>query len=82
MIHVCSLAALPATVEATGARHILTVMANVAQVVRPASVLETNHLRIQMDDINEPGRRIRRAVPGHVEQALAFIRNGTAPRRW
>jgi predicted protein tyrosine phosphatase len=74
MIHVCSLAALPATVEATGARHILTVMANVAQVVRPPSVLETNHLRIQMDDINEPADGFVAPSPAHVEQALVFIR--------
>ena len=53
MIHVCSLAALPDTVKATGASHILTVMANVAQVQRPQSVLEANHLRVQMDDITE-----------------------------
>ena len=45
MLHVCSLAALPETVRATGASHILTVMANVDQVQRPASVLEANHLR-------------------------------------
>ena len=31
MIHVCSLAALPSTVQATGASHVLTVMANVAR---------------------------------------------------
>ena len=47
MIHVCSLAALPETVKATGASHILTVMANVDQVQRPASVLEANHLRVR-----------------------------------
>ena len=41
MIHVCSLAALPDTVKATGASHILTVMANVDQVQRPASVLRS-----------------------------------------
>jgi len=74
MIHVCSLAALPATVEATGAQHILTVMANVGQVVRPASVLEANHLRIQMDDINEPADGFTAPSHAHVEQALAFIR--------
>src|SRR5258708_7734431 len=33
MIHVCSLAALPDTVKATGASHVLTVMANVDQVL-------------------------------------------------
>ena len=53
MIHVCSLAALPDTVKATGASHVLTVMANVAQVQRPESVLEANHLKVQMDDITE-----------------------------
>jgi predicted protein tyrosine phosphatase len=81
MIHVCSLAALPATVEATGAQHILTVMANVNQVVRPASVLEANHLRIQMDDINEPADGFVAPSHAHVEQALAFIRkwDRTAP---
>ena len=74
MIHVCSLAALPATVAATGAQHILTVMANVSQVERPASVLEANHLRIQMDDINEPAMGFTAPSYDHVEQALAFIR--------
>ena len=53
MIHVCSLAALPGTVKATGASHVLTVMANVNQVRRPESVLEANHLRVSMDDITE-----------------------------
>ncbi|MBN9585202.1 MAG: protein tyrosine phosphatase [Afipia sp. 62-7] len=74
MIHVCSLAALPATVETTGARHVLTVMANVAQVMRPESILEANHLRIQMDDINEPASGFTAPSRDHVEQALAFIR--------
>lgn len=74
MIHVCSLAALPATVEATGASHILTVMANVGQVVRPASVREENHLRISMDDINEPADGFVAPSGEHVERALAFVR--------
>lgn len=81
MIHVCSLAALHPTVEATGARHVLTVMANVGQVVRPTSILEANHLRISMDDINEPADGFVAPSREHVEQALAFIRqwDRTAP---
>jgi predicted protein tyrosine phosphatase len=81
MLHVCSLAALPATVETTGARHILTVMANVGQVVRPAPVPEANHLRIQMDDINAPADGFVAPTLAHVEQALDFIRkwDRTAP---
>lgn len=74
MIHVCSLAALPATVEATGARHILTVMGNVSKVTRPASVLEANHLLISMDDITEPAEGFVVPSESHITQALTFIR--------
>ena len=74
MIHVCSLAALPDTVKATGASHVLTVMANVAQVQRPASVLEANHLRVQMDDITEQMDGFLAPSDAHVEQVLNFVR--------
>ena len=74
MIHVCSLADLHPTVAATGASHILTVMANVAQVQRPDSVLEANHLRVQMDDITEQMQGFTAPSESHVEQVLGFVR--------
>lgn len=74
MIHVCSLAALPSTVEATGARHILTVMGNVSKVQRPSSVLAENHLMISMDDIVEPADGFVAPSSAHIETALAFVR--------
>jgi predicted protein tyrosine phosphatase len=74
MIHVCSLADLPATVAATGARHILTVMGDVTRVTRPEAVPETNHLMIRMDDITEPADGFVAPCVAHVEQALAFVR--------
>jgi predicted protein tyrosine phosphatase len=74
MIHVCSLAALPATVQSTGASHILTVMGNVSKVQRPASVLEANHLMISMDDISEPTEGFVTPSDAHIEQVLAFVR--------
>ena len=74
MLHVCSLAALPETVRATGASHILTVMANVEQVQRPASVLEANHLRVSMDDITEQMDGYVAPSQDHVERVLAFVR--------
>jgi predicted protein tyrosine phosphatase len=74
MIHVCSLAALPDTVKATGASHVLTVMANVAQVQRPESVLEANHLRVQMDDITEQMDGFLAPSDSHIEQVLNFVR--------
>ncbi|ABD89857.1 tyrosine phosphatase family protein [Rhodopseudomonas palustris] len=74
MIHVCSLAALHPTVEATGASHILTVMANVGQVQRPGSVSEANHLRISMDDITEQLDGFTAPSVAHIERVLDFVR--------
>lgn len=74
MIHVCSLAALHPTVAATGASHILSVMANVGQVQRPASVLEVNHLRISMDDITEEMEGFVAPSESHVAELLDFVR--------
>ena len=74
MLHVCSLAALPDTVRATGASHVLTVMANIEQVMRPASVLPANHLKISMDDITEQMDGFTAPSEAHVEKVLGFVR--------
>jgi predicted protein tyrosine phosphatase len=74
MIHVCSLAALPAIVRMTGASHVLTVMGKVGQVQRPASVLEINHLKVSVDDIIEPMEGYTTPSEAHVEQVLDFVR--------
>jgi predicted protein tyrosine phosphatase len=75
MIHVCSLAALPETVRATGASHVLTVMANVDQVQRPASVLEANHLKVSMDDITQEMDGFLAPSQEHIERVLNFVRS-------
>jgi predicted protein tyrosine phosphatase len=74
MIHVCSLAALPSTVKATGASHVLTVMANVDQVQRPQSVLAGNHLKVQVDDITEQIEGFVAPSEMHIERVLNFVR--------
>jgi predicted protein tyrosine phosphatase len=74
MIHVCSLAALPETVRLTGASHVLTVMANVEQVVRPVSVLPANHLKVSMDDITEELDGFVAPSEMHIAQVLDFVR--------
>ncbi|MFL6791311.1 MAG: tyrosine phosphatase family protein [Bradyrhizobium sp.] len=81
MIHVCSLAALPHTVKATGASHVLTVMANVDQVQRPESVLPANHLKVAMDDIIEQLDGFVAPSEAHIEKLLNFVRgwDRTAP---
>jgi predicted protein tyrosine phosphatase len=74
MIHVCSLAALPDTVKATGASHVLTIMANVDQVQRPVSVLPANHLKVQVDDITEEMDGFVAPSDAHIDQVLNFVR--------
>ena len=73
MLHVCSLAALPETVQATGARYVLTVMADVDKAKRPPSVPETNHMKVSMDDITEVVDGFVAPDAAHVEQVLGFI---------
>jgi predicted protein tyrosine phosphatase len=75
MIHVCSLAALPETVRVTGASHVLTVMANIDQVQRPASVLEANHLKVSMDDITQEMDGFLAPSQEHIERVLNFVRS-------
>jgi len=75
MIHVCSLAALRDTVRTVGASHVLTVMANVDQVQRPASVLPANHLKVQMDDITEQIEGFVAPSASHIDRVLTFVRN-------
>jgi predicted protein tyrosine phosphatase len=74
MIHVCSLADLHPTVKATGASHVLTVMAKVDQVQRPPSVSEANHLKVSMDDITEHMDGFVAPNDAHIEQVLGFVR--------
>jgi predicted protein tyrosine phosphatase len=73
MIHVCSLARLPGTVEETGARHIVTLINDQTKVVRPECVAVDDHLFLGMHDIaavmegyNAPGEH-------HVQRLLAFV---------
>jgi predicted protein tyrosine phosphatase len=75
MLHVCSLAHLPGTVQATRASHVLTVMADVAQVKRPPTILADNHLVISMDDIIEQLEGFTAPALEHVERVLTFGRS-------
>ena len=73
MIHVCSLARLHDTVTDTGARHIVTLIKDVSLVRRPHSILETNHLLLDMDDISSPIDGY--VLPGeeHVAKLVDFV---------
>src|ERR1700722_9589343 len=71
MIHVCSLARLHETVERTGARHIVSLNRDEANLAPPAQVTPENHLWLRLHDISTP-------LDGHIlpseEQVADLIR--------
>lgn len=73
MIHVCSLARLYATVDETGARHIVTLLRLSDRVTRPSHIAPENHLVLAVDDIAAPMDGY--TVPGeeHVERLINFV---------
>jgi predicted protein tyrosine phosphatase len=74
MIHVCSLARLHQTVEATGARHMVTLLRDVDLVQRPEGVKSENHLILGMDDITAPLEGYTAPAEEHVTRLLDFVR--------
>jgi predicted protein tyrosine phosphatase len=73
MIHVCSLARLHETVDSAGARHIVTLLRNTDQVVRPQVVTEQNHLILSMDDIAQPLEGYELPGETHVTRLIEFV---------
>jgi predicted protein tyrosine phosphatase len=72
-IHVCSLKRLPGTVLETGARDIVTLIKNIAQVATPAPVTRERHLALDFADIVAPREGEVLATEGHIEQLLGFV---------
>jgi predicted protein tyrosine phosphatase len=75
MIHVCSLARLHATVEETGARHIVTFIRESYLVQRPTGVARDNHLLLAVDDISMPLHGYTVPATEHVEALFRFVRD-------
>ena len=73
MIHVCSLSRLLATVDETGARHIVTFLRVIGRVQRPNNVAPENHLVIAVDDITMPMDGYTVPAHEHVKQLIDFV---------
>jgi predicted protein tyrosine phosphatase len=73
MIHVCSLARLHATVDETGARHIVTLLRLTDRVERPGHIHPANHLVLAVDDISEPMDGHTVPATEHVERLIDFV---------
>ena len=73
MIHVCSLARLHATVDETGARHIVTLLRLVDRVQRPTHIAPENHLVLAVDDITLPMDGYTAPAHDHVQRLIDFV---------
>jgi predicted protein tyrosine phosphatase len=73
MIHVCSLARLHATVDETGARHIVTLLRLTDRVQRPTHIAPENHLVLAVDDIATPIEGYTIPAQEHVERLIEFV---------
>ena len=72
MIHVCSLARLYATVDETGARHIVTLLRLTDRVERPQHIAPENHLVLAVDDISAPMDGYTAPGEEHVARLIEF----------
>jgi predicted protein tyrosine phosphatase len=73
MIHVCSLARLYATVDETGARHMVTLLRLTDRVERPAHIAPENHLILNIDDISAPIDGYTCPSEEHVARLITFV---------
>lgn len=73
MIHVCSLARLYATVDQTGARHIVTLLRLTDRVERPERIAPENHLVLNVDDICMPMDGYTAPGDEHVVRLIEFV---------
>jgi predicted protein tyrosine phosphatase len=74
MIHVCSLARLHETVEDTGARHVVSLIGDEANVLRPHGVAPQNHLWLRLHDISSPLDGYIMPGEAHVADLIRFVR--------
>lgn len=74
MIHVCSLARLHATVDATGARHIITLVNGGTVFTRPNNVDPANHLFLGINDIVDEIEGLVAPGERHLHELFDFVR--------
>src|ERR1700686_2449358 len=79
MIHVCSLARLHEIVEDTGARHVVSLIGDEGNVVRPHAVAPENHLWLRLHDISAPLDGYIMPGEEHIADLIRFVR-GRDPR--
>lgn len=72
MIHVCPLSKVDATVSASGAERLISLLAAGTAMTRPAAIIEQNHLLLSLHDIAEPREGMTPPGEIHVRTLLDF----------
>lgn len=73
-IHVCPLSQIPATVRASGARSMVTLIGAGTEVVRPREISESHHLYVAMSDIVLAAEGEILPDDSHVAKLVDFVR--------
>jgi len=71
---VCPLSLVPATVAASGARHLVTLINDTTPVPRPPTIAAENHLFLGINDIIEPAEGLIAPALEHVQELVDFVR--------
>lgn len=74
-ITVCGVGKLEETARQLNATHVLTIIRDHGHIPTPQGIAAANHLRIDVNDITEPGEGMVHPLPEHIEQVLAFARD-------
>ena len=72
-VHVCPLSQVAATVENSGASHLITLINVATPVARPDSIPAENHLFIGINDIVEPMDGMVLPAEDHVRTLIDFV---------
>jgi predicted protein tyrosine phosphatase len=72
-VHVCPLSQVAATVAASDASHLISVIDNGTLVVRPPAIAPENHLFLSIHDIVEPQDGLIAPAEEHVAELLEFV---------
>jgi predicted protein tyrosine phosphatase len=74
-ITVCGVGKLDIMARKLGATHVVTLIRDHGPVPTPKGVLTENHLRVDINDINQPEEGMVHPQDEHVAEVLNFIRN-------
>ena len=72
-VHVCPLSQVAATVAASGASHLVSLINDDSPVVRPSTIAKENHLLLGINDIVEPAEGLVLPDESHVRELIAFV---------